>query len=1355
MNRWHIKPLLPALALFLALALLLGSLQPTAAQNAGLVQLFYEDFEGDLAENGWQLAGSWEQPEVDGSRVLAGAGAGGVAVVRVFSTAVLLEPQFGGRRYELSHLFRTEAGIFDSSVMLAINGEVISRYYVRLQAADGVMQMVLYRESGDGEAFAVAETGSIEYDPGSWYKLRFRYEAGRMAASVLPADKDSVLLNMTYSDRAPLPPGGLALQVQGGQVLFDNLEILEAPEGYDPQLPGYVFSGRVFQGDPFDPQGPLPGVVVQVFGANDPFPAPGEFLGEAQTDGEGYYEVVVPEGYEFYSIREVNPPGFGSTGAVSAGGVDRSADWIEYVLPLEWQVLTDNDFFDIEQAPFGFSGEVSFHGQEMPLFPLAGAEVMLFGAGDPHPAEGERLAGVITGEDGRFELFGPAGYAFYSLRVQPPPGYAPYTAETRGGLIQDPDWIEFPAGFMEVRVQDGNNFYLTTADPPEWGFPSCAPAEELLLANESELGEGWILDDVQGQAGDLLVGQAVFPGEDWQDYRLQFGYLFGEQFNDELRLHLRLSDAGSYFVTLSPDLVSLGRMANGEVVAVEERELPLPRATWHLVEVGVNGGRVWLAIDGRVALEWLDPDPLPAGGIGLDATAGEGDTGRFEVLWVCGQPPQAAQVTEPPPATPITPEPTEVGLTPEPTEVIGPTTPTNGNGIPGLLPLLVGVVVLGGLAGGGLLLFRGLRGTGGSGGPGDPGRPLPPTPGLPPIRLANAWLTEGAGGQGKPLDPDLTPLVGGGYTLHVQIQPRQQPPPEGGGPDKDYLLDVVFYMLEGDFAMPETRRVRIPLPARGPSQEIQLNLLPRRSGARRVRVGIYYRNVLLQSLYVDMQVAEERRRQAGAIQRGLDYVASSRFANLEVLGQPVLSIFTNQAPDGTHWVGLFSGSSQSPAWLQQGAVHDFPENVLRERSVTARHALSTVAGTRINRMDYDLPLDEATLDLREQDLVGLAVTGYRLFDALFFSTLGSQKKGYLRSLVELLAQPGSTISIARCRDEGVSFPWSGLYSYDLEVDNEDQLKLCPVFKGWLGQNTWQDRTHPEHVADFLDDPQACRARVDCPLGTAEAGKHVCPFGFWGFMHQVEQPLQLVQPTPVNEVPQEVQDPGYESGARILVHPGEQVRLGMGVYAGFRELAEHQQDLRRLADPAVLALESSENPDQVKRMLTEGGRHLLYFFCHGESSEGVFRLRVGTPDSPGLISSAGLNPLRIEWPEQPRTLVFLNGCESMAITPELVHGFMGKLRMLGASGVIGVEIKNWSAFAAAFAERLLEDLLDGRTAGEAFLNTRRIFLRQGNPLGLVYSLNAPAFLHLHQASGCAVCAAAGVQQDQPELVRSVA
>jgi hypothetical protein len=95
---------------------------------------------------------------------------------------------------------------------------------------------------------------------------------------------------------------------------------------------------------------------------------------------------------------------------------------------------------------------------------------------------------------------------------------------------------------------------------------------------------------------------------------------------------------------------------------------------------------------------------------------------------------------------------------------------------------------------------------------------------------------------------------------------------------------------------------------------------------------------------------------------------------------------------------------------------------------------------------------------------------------------------------------------------------------------------------------------------------------------------------------------------------------------------------------------------------------------------------------------------------------------------------------MAFTPEIVHGFMGKLSFLGASGVIGVEIDNYAEFAAPFAEHLFKGLFEGNMLGDALLDSRREYLRRGNPLGLVYSLHGQARLHIHPQAGCSHCAA---------------
>jgi hypothetical protein len=99
---------------------------------------------------------------------------------------------------------------------------------------------------------------------------------------------------------------------------------------------------------------------------------------------------------------------------------------------------------------------------------------------------------------------------------------------------------------------------------------------------------------------------------------------------------------------------------------------------------------------------------------------------------------------------------------------------------------------------------------------------------------------------------------------------------------------------------------------------------------------------------------------------------------------------------------------------------------------------------------------------------------------------------------------------------------------------------------------------------------------------------------------------------------------------------------------------------------------------------------------------------------------------------------MNGCETMAVTPNLTHGFLHTLKRLGAAGIVGTEIKVWTQLARPFGVRLLSDMFQGMSVGEAFLEARKYLLRQLNPLGLVYSYYAPATLHLHDPDDCNWC-----------------
>jgi hypothetical protein len=85
----------------------------------------------------------------------------------------------------------------------------------------------------------------------------------------------------------------------------------------------------------------------------------------------------------------------------------------------------------------------------------------------------------------------------------------------------------------------------------------------------------------------------------------------------------------------------------------------------------------------------------------------------------------------------------------------------------------------------------------------------------------------------------------------------------------------------------------------------------------------------------------------------------------------------------------------------------------------------------------------------------------------------------------------------------------------------------------------------------------------------------------------------------------------------------------------------------------------------------------------------------------------------------------------------------KLKAIGAAGVVGTEIPVWSQLAEQVGLQLLTHLLNRKSIGEAFLEMRKDFLRQLNPLGLAYSYYAPATLHLHVDNQCQWCTTHGV------------
>ncbi len=106
-----------------------------------------------------------------------------------------------------------------------------------------------------------------------------------------------------------------------------------------------VLSGRIYEGEIGGESQPLEDVTVSLYGANNPYPDAGELIDSTTTNSEGWYGLTVPDGYEYYHIRETDPADYASIGATTISGTVRTSNWIEYVVPLEEQTLTGNKFW--------------------------------------------------------------------------------------------------------------------------------------------------------------------------------------------------------------------------------------------------------------------------------------------------------------------------------------------------------------------------------------------------------------------------------------------------------------------------------------------------------------------------------------------------------------------------------------------------------------------------------------------------------------------------------------------------------------------------------------------------------------------------------------------------------------------------------------------------------------------------------------------------------------------------------------------------------------------------------------------------------------------------------------------------
>jgi hypothetical protein len=113
----------------------------------------------------------------------------------------------------------------------------------------------------------------------------------------------------------------------------------------------FTFSGRVYEGAPYDQTHPLKDVTVKLYGSNNPAyqGAYGTQLASTTTSDQGWWALTIPERqmvWEYYHLVETDPPTYTSIAATSVGGTVVNSNCIAYIVPLAGKEPTGNKFWD-------------------------------------------------------------------------------------------------------------------------------------------------------------------------------------------------------------------------------------------------------------------------------------------------------------------------------------------------------------------------------------------------------------------------------------------------------------------------------------------------------------------------------------------------------------------------------------------------------------------------------------------------------------------------------------------------------------------------------------------------------------------------------------------------------------------------------------------------------------------------------------------------------------------------------------------------------------------------------------------------------------------------------------------------
>jgi hypothetical protein len=318
-----------------------------------------------------------------------------------------------------------------------------------------------------------------------------------------------------------------------------------------------------------------------------------------------------------------------------------------------------------------------------------------------------------------------------------------------------------------------------------------------------------------------------------------------------------------------------------------------------------------------------------------------------------------------------------------------------------------------------------------------------------------------------------------------------------------------------------------------------------------------------------------------------------------------------------------------------------------------------------------------------EDLKRLAPLGWQLWTML----LSNQQEWW-----EKLQEP-ATIQVSRMAGSTFVFPWALVY--DIPLAAYGQYTPCPLLENW------------DKVNALLNTSER-RCPYESQHGRANT---LCPFGFWGIKHVIEQPPSMPKD---RDLPLIIQ----------VAHDPPQMVAGLSLALDKDLTAKHLQSLE-LEHFQVLEFSTLEKIVTALKDPVE----VVYFYCHGGraplpgTQQNTPFLEVGKNERFGPSDITFWR--RTAWPEKHwkdiSPLVFLNGCHTAELTPELLINFVDGFATAYAAGVIGTEITVLQSLASEAALQFFTHFQrNGMNVGQSVREMRLHFLMKGNLLGLAYT-----------------------------------